>query len=134
MDFVYILKCNDNTYYTGWTCHPQERLKTHNNGKGAKYTRSRLPAQMVYLELLPDKRTALQREYAIKKLTRKNKEKLIEIYQKKIPTKSSFIPIVWLVPTESTWAPTIPNIPLDMQEYPITSRKTISPKKNKENL
>ena len=75
--YVYIVECGDGTYYTGWTTDPQERLKTHNSGKGAKYTRSRLPVKLVYWEVFPTKEEAMAREYAIKQLSRKQKEALI---------------------------------------------------------
>ena len=50
MSFVYILKCNDNTYYTGWTKDLLKRIKAHNNGKASKYTRGRLPVEYIYFE------------------------------------------------------------------------------------
>lgn len=74
---VYILQCRDGTLYTGWTSDFQKRLAVHNRGKGAKYTRGRLPVTPVYLEYLPDKVTATRREAAIKKLTRAKKQQLI---------------------------------------------------------
>ena len=76
--FVYILECGDGTYYTGWTTDLENRLKTHNSGTGAKYTRSRLPVRLIYSEEVADRSAALKREAAIKKLTRAKKEKLIE--------------------------------------------------------
>ena len=75
--YVYILKCADGTLYTGWTTDTKERLKSHNEGRGAKYTRSRLPVEMVYTEELENKSEALRREAAIKKLSREEKLKLI---------------------------------------------------------
>lgn len=75
--YVYILECSDGTYYTGWTTDVKAREKTHNSGNGAKYTRSRLPVRIVYYELLEGKSAALKREAEIKKMTRKQKEKLI---------------------------------------------------------
>jgi putative endonuclease len=75
--FCYMLECADGTYYTGWTSDPEKRLRAHNRGKGAKYTRGRGPVRLVYLEEQPDKGTALKRERAIKALTRTQKEKLI---------------------------------------------------------
>jgi len=74
--FCYILECSDGTYYTGWTTDPQRRLRQHNSGKGARYTRSRLPVRVVYVEEQPDKVSALKRERAIKALSRSQKEKL----------------------------------------------------------
>lgn len=75
--YVYILKCNDNTLYTGYTDDPARRAQVHNAGRGAKYTRSRLPVELVYQEELPDKSAALRREAAIKRLTRAQKLALI---------------------------------------------------------
>ncbi len=78
MFFVYILRCNDNTLYTGWTTDLNKRLKCPNSGKGAKYTRCRLPVEIVHYENLPDKSSALKRECEIKKLSRAEKLILIE--------------------------------------------------------
>ena len=75
--YVYILRCSDSSYYTGWTNDLDQRLLMHNSGKGAKYTKSRLPVELIYFEKCADKSEALKREYAIKQLTRKEKEKLI---------------------------------------------------------
>lgn len=76
--FVYMLQCKDGSLYTGYTDDVQRRLAVHSAGKGAKYTRSRLPVELVYQEELPDKSAALRREAAIKKLTRRQKLDLIE--------------------------------------------------------
>ena len=75
--YVYMLRCADGTLYTGWTSDLAHRVKAHNSGHGAKYTRSRTP-ELVYSEELADKPEALKREYAIKQLTREQKEQLIE--------------------------------------------------------
>ncbi|MBU3218875.1 GIY-YIG nuclease family protein [Clostridium algidicarnis] len=77
MCYVYILKCSDNTLYTGWTVDIEKRLATHSSGKGAKYTRCRLPVTLVYFEKHPDKISTQKREYAIKQLSRTEKLKLI---------------------------------------------------------
>ena len=77
MNYVYILECADKTLYTGWTNDLENRIKTHNAGKGAKYTKCRLPVKLVHYELFDNKIDAMKREYAIKKLTRKQKEKII---------------------------------------------------------
>lgn len=80
--FVYILECSDGTFYTGYTNDLQNRLKTHNSGKGAKYTRTRIPCKIVYYEIFSDKSSAMKREYQIKhNLTRKDKETLIRSNQ-----------------------------------------------------
>ena len=75
--YVYILSCGDGTFYTGWTTDLEKRVKVHNQGKGAKYTRSRLPVKLLYSEEYSEKGEELRREAAIKKLTRRQKEKLI---------------------------------------------------------
>ena len=77
----YILKCNDNSLYTGLTNDITHRLKMHNEGKGAKYTRGRGPVELVYLEEFETKQEAMSREAKIKRLTRKEKLLLIETYQ-----------------------------------------------------
>ena len=74
--FCYMVECADGTFYTGWSTDPARREKTHNAGQGAKYTRMRRPVKLVYVEELPDKSSALKRERAIKKFSRKRKEKL----------------------------------------------------------
>jgi len=76
--FCYIVECADGAYYTGWSTDPERRVKTHNAGKGAKYTKMRRPVKLVYVETLPDKSSALKRERAIKRLSRKQKEKLLD--------------------------------------------------------
>ncbi|WP_414045441.1 GIY-YIG nuclease family protein [Macrococcus equi] len=76
--FIYILECSDGSLYTGYTNDLDKRLDTHNAGKGAKYTRMRLPVKRVYEEIFHTKREAMQREYAIKQLTRSQKIKLIQ--------------------------------------------------------
>ena len=78
---TYILTCNDNSLYTGWTNDITHRLKMHNEGKGAKYTRGRGPVELVYLEEFETKQEAMSREAKIKRLTRKEKLLLIETYQ-----------------------------------------------------
>lgn len=76
--YCYILECADGTLYSGWTTHPLHRLDAHNSGRGAAYTRARLPVRLVYLEPQPDKATALRRERALKKLSRVQKQELIK--------------------------------------------------------
>ncbi|NBG88536.1 M20/M25/M40 family metallo-hydrolase [Isachenkonia alkalipeptolytica] len=75
--YTYIVKCSDGTYYTGWTTDLEKRLNTHNQQKGAKYTRPRLPVHLVYWEYFKSKRRAQGREWEIKQLSRKGKEILI---------------------------------------------------------
>lgn len=74
--YCYILECVDGTLYTGWTTDPERRVKQHNKGVGARYTKTRRPVKLVYLEEQPDKITALKRERAIKALPRKKKMEL----------------------------------------------------------
>ncbi len=76
--FVYILRCADDTFYTGWTTDVPARVNTHNGEHGAKYTHSRRPVTLVYQEKCADKSSALKRECEIKALSRKKKEFLIE--------------------------------------------------------
>lgn len=88
--FVYILRCVDDTLYTGYTVDPKRRLAEHNSGKAAKYTRPRRPVELVYLEEVKDRSEGLKREYAIKQLRRSDKLRLIEQggeYREKIQRK-----------------------------------------------
>ncbi|MFT9848683.1 GIY-YIG nuclease family protein [Aneurinibacillus sp. REN35] len=77
MYFVYILQCVDGSFYTGCTTNMAERLKKHNAGKGARYTRGRIPVEVVYIEEAADRSAALKREYAIKQFSRQQKEQLV---------------------------------------------------------
>lgn len=76
--YTYILKCSDNTLYTGWTNDLVKRIKTHNAGKGARYTRGRLPVKLLYYEIFSTKQEAQRREVQIKKLSRQKKLSLIK--------------------------------------------------------
>ena len=78
MNYTYIVKCADSTLYTGWTNDLDKRIKAHNSGKGAKYTKTRRPVKLVYYEEHETKNEAMSREYAIKHLSRKEKEILIK--------------------------------------------------------
>lgn len=78
MNYTYILKCKDGTLYTGWTNDIEKRLKAHNEGKGAKYTKGRTPVTLVHVEEFDTKEEAMKREYAIKHMSRKEKENLIK--------------------------------------------------------
>lgn len=75
---VYILKCADGTFYTGWTNDLKKRFAAHQSGKGAKYTRARLPVELVYHEIYETKQQAMRREYEIKQLTKEQKQKLVD--------------------------------------------------------
>ncbi|MBR5471106.1 MAG: GIY-YIG nuclease family protein [Oscillibacter sp.] len=79
--YVYILRCGDGSLYTGYTDDVERRLAVHQSGKGGKYTRSHLPVELVYREELLDKSTALRREAALKRFSRKEKLALIESAQ-----------------------------------------------------
>lgn len=76
--FIYILKCGDGSLYTGWTTDVAKRLAAHQKGKGAKYTRNRGPLTLVHSEECTDKSTAMKREAAIKRLTRREKLALVK--------------------------------------------------------
>ena len=78
MYYVYILACGDGSLYTGIAANVQQRLRAHQSGKGAKYTRSHLPVTLVYTEHQPDRSSALSREYAIKQLSHQQKLQLIQ--------------------------------------------------------
>ena len=77
-NYVYILRCGDGSLYTGWTNHLEERVAAHRAGRGAKYTRGRGPVELVYWERFSTREEAMRREYAIKRLSRADKLKLIE--------------------------------------------------------
>ena len=77
--YTYIVKCSDDTFYTGYTNDLDKRIRTHNEGKGAKYTKSRIPVELVYFEEYPTKEEAMSREWHIKRLTRPAKEKVNEL-------------------------------------------------------
>ncbi|KRL83780.1 GIY-YIG nuclease family protein [Ligilactobacillus apodemi] len=72
--YFYVLRCRDATFYTGFSTDVTKRVKTHNLGKGAKYTRNRRPVELIYYEEFQTKSQALKKEYAFKHLTRKQKE------------------------------------------------------------
>lgn len=75
--FCYMVECADGTFYTGWSTDPAARVQAHNAGQGAKYTKTRRPVKLIYVEELPDKSSALKREYAIKQLSRAQKKNLL---------------------------------------------------------
>lgn len=78
MYYVYILRCKDKTLYTGYSDDVYRRLKAHNDGKGAKYTKARRPCKLVYFEEYETKSEAMSREYAVKRLSRQDKLTLIK--------------------------------------------------------
>ena len=81
MNYTYIVKCSDGTFYTGWTNNLEKRIRDHNDGKGAKYTKSRRPVELVYYETFSQQEDAMRREYAIKQLNRAGKRKLVENFE-----------------------------------------------------
>ena len=80
MNYTYILECKDGTYYTSWTNNLEKRLKDHNEGRWAKYTKARLPVSLIYYEEFQTKEEAMRREYAIKHMTRGEKDVLIKAH------------------------------------------------------
>ncbi|MBQ6288810.1 MAG: GIY-YIG nuclease family protein [Clostridia bacterium] len=78
MNYVYMLRCRDDSLYCGWTTDLESRIVQHNAGKGAKYTRSRLPVKLVYFEMYEDRHEALSREWHLKHMKREEKLKLTE--------------------------------------------------------
>lgn len=77
-NYTYMLECADGSFYTGWTNHLCQRLIAHQNGTGGKYTRAKRPVKLIYFETFSTKQEAMSREWAIKHLTRKEKEKLLQ--------------------------------------------------------
>ena len=82
MNYTYILKCKDGSLYTGWTNDLEQRVAAHNTGKGAKYTKARRPVELVYFEEFETKEQAMEREYAIKQMARKDKLELVRRKEK----------------------------------------------------
>lgn len=96
--YAYMLRCNDNSIYSGYAVNPYKRVEVHNSGKGAKYTRAKLPVKLVYFEEFDTKVEALKREREFKKYSHIEKEKIIKKqgrimsikYKNKIPTPEEF--------------------------------------------
>ena len=80
LNYTYLLRCSDGTYYCGWTNDLDKRVAAHNSGKGAKYTKTRRPVELVYYETFETKQEAMSREYHIKRLTRAEKEELVNSF------------------------------------------------------
>ncbi|WP_224270431.1 GIY-YIG nuclease family protein [Haloprofundus salinisoli] len=78
MHYVYVVECADGSYYTGYTTDVQRRVAEHDAGDGAKYTRGRTPVELVHSESYPSKSAAMRREYEIKQLSRRQKERLVD--------------------------------------------------------
>lgn len=81
MNYTYMVRCSDGSLYTGWTNDLEKRVKCHNAGKGAKYTKPRLPVRLVYCESFDTKEAAMRREAAIKKLSKAKKEELVTKFE-----------------------------------------------------
>ena len=75
-NYVYLLRCRDDSYYCGWTNDLTSRIAAHNSGNGAKYTRSRRPVELVYYEAYDSRHEAMSREWHIKRMTREEKAEL----------------------------------------------------------
>lgn len=89
INYIYIVQCSDGTLYTGWTTDLESRMKAHNSGTGAKYTRGRGPVRLLYSETLETKSEALKREDQIKKLSRAAKRKLAGLGKEDIAWKKT---------------------------------------------
>jgi len=76
--YVYVLECADGTFYTGYTTDVERRVAEHDAGEGAKYTRGRTPVELVYRERFDSQSAAMSREYELKQLSRRQKERLVK--------------------------------------------------------
>lgn len=88
MNYTYMSRCQDGSLYTGWTTDIEKRVRMHNEGKGAKYTHSRRPVKLVYYETFGTKEEAMSREYAIKRLKKKEKEDLAKSWSAALQTQT----------------------------------------------
>ena len=82
LNYTYLVECADGTLYCGWTNDIEKRISDHNAGKGAKYTKPRLPVKLVYYETFGTKEEAMKREWQIKQLNRAQKQKLVNGFEK----------------------------------------------------
>lgn len=82
MPYTYMVRCADGSFYTGWTVDLEARLQAHNDGRGARYTRSRLPVRLVYWEAQPNRSEAQRREATVRRLSRDQKEALVGAFEK----------------------------------------------------
>lgn len=80
-NYTYIVRCSDGSLYTGWTNDLEKRVDAHNAKKGAKYTKSRTPVELVYYECFATKQEAMRREYEIKQYNKKEKERLLQEFE-----------------------------------------------------
>lgn len=81
MNYAYLVRCSDNSLYAGWTNNIEKRIKSHNEGTGAKYTKSRRPVTLAYLEEFDTKSGAMKREAALKQMTHRQKEELAKSWE-----------------------------------------------------
>lgn len=81
--YMYVVECRDGSYYTGYTTDVKKRLTVHNSGKGAKYTRARLPVKLIYVEGFASKEEAMSAEALLKRKKRPQKERLLSENQEK---------------------------------------------------
>lgn len=91
MAYTYMVECQDGSLYTGWTNDLVKRVRNHNSGKGAKYTKSRLPVRLVYYEEYGTKQEAMSREYGIKQLSHRDKLTLVSTRSSEISDKCDAI-------------------------------------------
>lgn len=83
MNYAYILKCADGSLYTGWTNNIKKRLREHNAGRGAKYTKGRRPVELAYYETFATREEAMRRECELKKLPRNEKLSILRSFEMK---------------------------------------------------
>ncbi|WP_135827694.1 GIY-YIG nuclease family protein [Halorussus halobius] len=76
--WVYVVECVDGSFYTGYTTDVERRVREHDRGEGAKYTRGRTPVELVHVEAFDSRSAAMSREYEVKRLTRAGKERLVD--------------------------------------------------------
>jgi putative endonuclease len=88
MPYTYMVLCADGTYYTGWTTDLQQRVKTHNDGTGARYTRCRRPVRLVYWEEQLSRSDAQRREASLRRLRKPIKDQLVATFQKQLAVDS----------------------------------------------
>lgn len=79
MNYTYIVECSDGSLYTGWTNDLEKRIRAHNSGKGAKYTKSRRPVVLLYYEEFQTKEEAMRREWEIKQMSRQKKMRMVSV-------------------------------------------------------
>ena len=86
MPYTYLVQCADGSYYAGWTTDLEARVRAHNNGRGARYTRSRRPVRLVYWEAQPTRSAAQRREADLRRLSRDQKTALVAVFEASQPS------------------------------------------------